>query len=96
MEKLKQLKNRGPGTMERYLELREREKEAEMEGQIESLHDIFQSQQAQGNILHFTRISYALVINCMLIVFLIFSRCTCRKNQKASREVKNEACPYTR
>ncbi|KAL8092246.1 hypothetical protein AgCh_034510 [Apium graveolens] len=57
VEKLKQLKNRGPGTMERYLELREREKEAEteaqleaeMEGQIESLHDIFQSQQAQAD-----------------------------------------------
>ncbi|KAL8105340.1 hypothetical protein AgCh_029216 [Apium graveolens] len=57
MEKLKKLKNRGPGTMERYLELREREKEAEMEakleaemeGQIESLHDIFQSQQAQAD-----------------------------------------------
>ncbi|KAL8090711.1 hypothetical protein AgCh_039959 [Apium graveolens] len=64
VEKLKQLKNRGPGTMERYLELREHEIEAEleteMEGQIESLHDIFQSQQAQGNILHFTRISYAM------------------------------------
>ncbi|KAL8101227.1 hypothetical protein AgCh_033197 [Apium graveolens] len=57
VEKLKQLKNRGPGTMERYLELRKREKEAEleaeleveMEGQIESLHDIFQSQQAQAD-----------------------------------------------
>lgn len=54
VEKLKLLKNRGPGTMERYLELRELEKQAEVELEQSQPHDDNLSfQQEDGNILYF-------------------------------------------